>query len=84
MWQGQERRSSASVTARALVTAREQAASIEAELSRLGSKRFGKRRRVHDLERDLREIHAVERRCLDALGASAEVPAQASPEAKAS
>ena len=84
MWQGQERRSSASVTARALVTAREQAASIEAERSGLSTKRFKNRRRLRELERDLREIRAVEQRCLEALGASAEVPAQASPEAKAS
>lgn len=75
MWQGKERRSSASVTARALVTAREQAASIEAELEELSAKRFSKRRRLRGLERDLREIRAVEQRCLEALGASAEAQA---------
>ena len=82
MWQGQERRSSASVAARALVKAREQAAEIEAERSRLSAKRFKNRKRMHALERDLREIRAVERRCLEALGAASD--AQAPSEAQAS
>jgi hypothetical protein len=75
MWDGQERRSSASATARAVVAAREQAAAIEAELEELRSKRFAPRRRVSELERDLREIRVVEARCLEALGASREARA---------
>jgi len=75
MWDGQERRSSASAAARALVTAREQAAALEAELSELRGKRFAHRRRARELERDLREIRSVEARCLLALGASPEAQA---------
>lgn len=74
MRDGQERRSPASVAARALVTAKEQAAAIEAELSGLRAKRFVQRRRVRELERDLREIRAVEARCLEALGAREPTP----------
>ena len=75
MWAGEERRSPASAAARALVTAREQAAAIEAELNQLSARRFASRRRVRELERDLREIRAVEGRCLEALGAGAEAQA---------
>jgi len=72
MWDGPERRSSASAAARALVTAREQAASMEAQLRELRSKRFTGRRRARELEGDLREIRVMERRCLEALGADIE------------
>ena len=75
MWDGEERRSSASSAARALVTAREQAAAIEARLGELQSKRLSHRRRAKSLERDLREIRAVEARCLEALGANPEARA---------
>ncbi len=72
MWNGQERRSETSVAARAAVTAREQADAIEGQLSRLRLRRFGHRGKVAELERELRDIRAVERRCLEALGASPE------------
>ena len=72
MWDGEERRSETSAAARAAVRAREQAEGIEARLSRLRVRRFGNRGRIADLERELREIRAIERRCLEALGAGAE------------
>jgi hypothetical protein len=72
MWHGQERRSETSAAARAAVTAREQAEAIESELGRLGSRRFGNRGRIAELERELRDIRTVERRCLEALGANLE------------
>ena len=76
MWDGQERRSDTSAAARAAVTAREQAESIEAQLGRLRTRRFGNRGKIADLERELRDIRAVERRCLEALGGN--IDAQAS------
>lgn len=75
MWNGEERRSATSVAARAVVTAREQAEAIEVQMRPLRSRRFGNRGRIADLERQLREIRAVERRCLEALGASPEAQA---------
>ena len=69
MWEGDERRSAGSVAARAAVAARMEAAQIEAALARARRGRFANRRRVKELERDLRDIRAVERRCLEALGA---------------
>jgi hypothetical protein len=72
MWDGQERRSDASSAARAAVTAREQAEALEIELSRLRSRRFGNRGKIAELERELRDIRAVERRCLAALGGDVE------------
>ncbi len=76
MWQGKERRSETSAAARALVRAKEQADELESQLSRLRVRRFGNRGRIADLERELRDIRAVERRCLEALGGA--------PESKAS
>lgn len=70
--QQQERRSDTSVAARALVAAKQQADAIEAELARETDKRFASRRRRRELETQLREIRAVERRCLEALGGSPE------------
>jgi len=75
MWDGQERRSDTSAAARAAVTAREQADALETQLRRLRSRRFGNRGKIADLERELRDIRAVERRCLEALGASPEARA---------
>ena len=75
MWDGEERRSETSAAARAAVTAREQAEYLESQLSRLRLRRFGNRGRIADLERELRDIRAVERRCLEALGASPEAQA---------
>lgn len=72
MWQGHERRSPGSVAARAAVAAKAEAESIAASLAEERDKRFPNKRRVEDLERDLRDIRAVERRCLEALGGSAE------------
>ena len=75
MWDGQERRSDTSAAARAAVTAREQAEDLEVRLRRLRSRRFGNRGKIAELERELRDIRAVERRCLEALGASPEAQA---------
>ena len=75
MWNGEERRSETSAAARAAVRAKKQADEIESELSRLRVRRFGNRGRIADLERELREIRAIERRCLEALGAGAETQA---------
>ncbi len=72
MWNGHERRSETSAAARAAVTAKERAHEIESQLSRLRVRRFGNRGRIADLERELRDIRAVERRCLEALGAAHE------------
>jgi hypothetical protein len=72
MWDGEERRSATSVAARAVVTAREQAAAIELQITQLRPRRLGNRGRIADLERELRDIRAVERRCLKALGASSD------------
>ena len=76
MWHGEERRSETSAAARAAVRAKQQADEIESDLSRLRMRRFGNRGRIADLERELRDIRAIERRCLEALGAA--------PESKAS
>jgi hypothetical protein len=75
MWDGEERRSATSVAARAVVTAREQAAAIELQITQLRPRRLGNRGRIADLERELREIRAVERRCLEALGANPDAQA---------
>ena len=75
MWDGQERRSETSAAARAAVTARKQADELEVKLSRLRSRRFGNRGKIAEIERELRDIRAVERRCLEALGASPEARA---------
>ena len=71
MWNGQERRSAGSVAARAVVAAKLQADAIEAALTEERQRRFSSRRRLKELESDLREIRSVERRCLAALGAQA-------------
>lgn len=69
MWDGQERRSAGSVAARAVVAAKLQADAIEAALAEERERRFSSRRRLKELESDLREIRSVEQRCLAALGA---------------
>ena len=71
MWNGEERRSETSAAARAAVTAKKEADSLEARLAEERARRFPSRRRVKQVERELREIRAVERRCLEALGAEA-------------
>ena len=71
MWGGNERRSAGSVAARAVVAAKKEAETLEAALAEERENRFPSRRRVKELERDLRDVCAVERRCLDALGADA-------------
>lgn len=71
MWTGEERRSETSAAARAAVTAKREAEALEAELAEEQDRRFPSKRRVKKLERELREIRAVERRCLEALGAEA-------------
>jgi hypothetical protein len=72
MWDGEERRSSESTAARAVVAAKAEADSAEAALEKERKKRFPNKRRLKGLERDLRDIRRVERRCLEALGGGAE------------
>ena len=71
MWDGNERRSAGSVAARAVVAAKKEADTLEADLAEERESRFTNKRRVKELERDLRDVRAVERRCLEALGADA-------------
>jgi hypothetical protein len=71
MWDGPERRSAGSVAARAVVAAKKEAETLEAALAEERENRFPNKRRVKELESDLRDIRAVERRCLEALGAEA-------------
>lgn len=71
MWTGEERRSDTSAAARAAVTAKREAEALESQLTEEQDRRFSSKRRVSKLERELREIRAVERRYLEALGAEA-------------
>ena len=71
MWTREERRSETSAAARAAVTAKREAEALDAQLAKEQERRFPSKRRVKKLERELREIRAVERRCLEALGAEA-------------
>ena len=71
MWTGEERRSESSAAARAAITAKREAEALENKLAKEQDKRFPSKRRVKKLERELREIRAVERRCLEALGGEA-------------
>ena len=68
---GTERRSETSAAARAAVTAKRQAEALEAQLAEEQNRRFPSKRRVKELERELGNIRAVERRCLEAVGAEA-------------
>ena len=66
---GEERQSETSAAARAAATAKRQAEALEAQLAEEQNRRFSSKRRVKELERELGNIRAVERRCLEALGA---------------
>jgi len=69
MGDGEERRSATSVAARAVAAAKKEAETIEAAVAEELDRRFPNKRRLKALEGELRNIRAVERRCLEALGA---------------